>query len=103
MMLRKILIGLFIAGSVLWFLSGAAIDFLYFSNLPRVLDETSGHIYRVVVSHGSVRFATAREVGTLQLMNNGLPVAGLVFVSTLLLGLRLGVLHVRKNTTSAGS
>jgi hypothetical protein len=103
MMLRKILIGLLIGASVLWFLSGAAIDFLYFSNLPRVLDEKTGHIFRVVVSHGSVRFATAREVGTLQLMKNGLPVAGLVFVSTLLLGLRLGVLHVRNSSTRAGS
>jgi len=71
------------------------MDFLYCSNLPKVPDKKTGHIYRMVVNHGYVRFGTDRDVRTQQLMKNGLPIAALLFMSALLLGLRLGVLHVR--------
>jgi hypothetical protein len=105
-MLRKILIGLLLGVSVLWFLLGAVIHTLYYNNLPRVPDKNTGHIYRVVVNHGAVRYGTDRDARTLRLMQNGLPIAGLLFASALLLGLKLGVLHVRgeaprvKNSTN---
>jgi len=100
-MFRKILIGLLLAASALWGLLLAALHLLYSSNLPSVPDKDTAHIYRMVVNHGFVRFATDREVRTLQLMENGLPIAMVLFMSAIVLGLRLGVLHIRGEAPKA--
>jgi hypothetical protein len=94
-MCRKILIGLLICASILWCLALVALQVLYSSHLPSVPNSNTGEIYRMVVNHGRVRFGTDREVRMLRVMEHGFPIAGLVFLSALLLGLRLGVLYVR--------
>ena len=86
-MLRKTLIGLLLAMSVSWFLLGAAIQWFYYSQLPKNPDIDTGQTIQVIVNHGSVRFGTVNQGRTLRLMQNSLPVAGLVFAVTLLVGL----------------
>src|SRR5262249_2475491 len=102
-MLRKKLILLLLVVSVLWGLLGAAAHWYYYYDLPKTPDYNTGHIHRVVVNHGSVRYGSAEQARVLELLQNGLPVAGLLFAVALLAGLRLGVLHVRgKGTTGTG-
>lgn len=100
-MLRRMLIGLLLGVSVLWAVFLAAIHLLYSSRLPSAPDSRTGHIYRMVVNHGYVRFGTDRESRILRVMENGLPIAGIVFASASLLGLWLGVFHIRGETPHA--
>jgi hypothetical protein len=103
-MFRKTLIGLLLALSVSWSLLGAAMQWFYYYDLPKNPDNSTGRTNQVIVNHGSVRFGTENQARTLRLMQNGLPVAALLFVVALFVGLKLGVLHVRgKGTTGNGS
>jgi hypothetical protein len=92
---RKVLI-LSVAGlCALGFFLAADLDFWNYNHLPKVPDENTGHIHRMVVSHGSVRFGTDHDVRLKQLIHNGTPVAGIIFLLDLLIGLHVGVFHIR--------
>src|ERR1700683_3457887 len=70
-------------------------DTSYFSKLPRTPDEKTGRIYRMVVSHGSVRYSSNRELENLKTIDGLQVPSALLFLLTLLWGLKTGALHVR--------
>lgn len=102
-MVRNILIWLLLALSVLWFLLGAATQWFYYSTLPKNPDDKTDQVHQVVLNHGSVRYGSANQARTLRVMQNSLPVAGLLFAVALLVGLKIGVLQVRGNGPTAKS
>lgn len=96
-MIRKMLVGAALVSSALWGLGGAAVDAFFCYSLPRTPNRGTGAVYRLVVSHGFVRFGTRGDVRMLRAMRDGAPVAALVFVAAVLVGLGWGVLRVRGN------
>jgi hypothetical protein len=96
---RKILIACPLGLAVGWFLFNVAINGYYYYGLPATPMKDTGHVYEMADMHGSKRFGTANEFRAQQIMKRGLDAAGLVFLGFLLLGLKLGVLHVRGEKT----
>lgn len=94
-MIRKIVLALLCAVCALWGIVGAAIELWFYYRLPKALDNSTGCVYRLIVSHASVRFATEGDVRLFSLIHRGLPIACLLFASALLLGLCLGVFYIK--------
>lgn len=102
-MVRNILIWLLLALSVSWFLLGAAIQWYYYSTLPKNPDDKTDQVHQIVVNHGSVRYGSPNQARTLRMLQNSLPVAGVLFAAALLVGLKIGVLQARGNGPTAKS
>jgi hypothetical protein len=101
-MMRKKIIGLLLAISVFWGLTGAITHLAYFDNLPSVPDNSTGRTHRLVADHGAVRYGTEREVRAQRVLHDGLFVAVFLFLATLVFGLRTGMLPIRGNTPASG-
>jgi len=90
------ILGLLLGCFSLWIVVSVWIDISFSSNLPRVPDETTGRIYRMVVNHGTIRYGSAGEVRFRKTAENCMPVAILLFLTASVLGLKWGILHFRK-------
>jgi hypothetical protein len=66
----------------------------YYAELPKAPDPTTERTYRMVVSHGSVRYGSQRELHWLQGVEQAFPVGALLIVPAGLLGLGWGIFHV---------
>jgi hypothetical protein len=94
MRIRKIFLGLLLGIFGLSVLSGIGIDLCYFAKLPKALDEKSGHTYRLVVTHGSIRYGTEREIHALKMVDDFLPIGMLFFLLAAVLGMSWGIVKV---------
>ena len=97
--LSKRIITLLLTLFAAWVVLAVGIDVYYFESLPRAPDEGAGRTFRMVVSHGSVRYGSAREFRVLRVVEGSLPIPGFLFLAALALGLRYGHLHVRRGPT----
>ncbi len=77
-------------------LSSICIETSYFRYLPRLPDENFGRTNRIVVSHGSVRYGSEREIQLLGSINKFAPFAGILFLAALAFGIKSGDFHVKK-------
>ena len=91
---RKITYILLLGGFSIWVIAFAWVDLSYFSNLPKIPDEKTGRINRVIVSHGSVRYGSGREVRILKMIENFQPIAIVSFLVAVTLGLTSGDMKV---------
>jgi type IV secretory pathway TraG/TraD family ATPase VirD4 len=62
----------------------------YSSNLPTRMDETSGHIYQMVVNHGFVVYGTDTEFRAFRWVENLQPFAIACALVAVIIGLRYG-------------
>jgi hypothetical protein len=102
-MLRKKIIGLLLAASVVWGLLCGITHLVFFDNLPSAPNKSTERTYRLVVDHGAVRYGTEREARAQEVLHDGFFVAVFIFIATLAFGLRTGVLRLRSNTPAWGS
>ena len=91
-----ILLAVFAASAVaaIW------IDASYWAKLPSAPDEQSGRTYRIVVSHGFVRYGSWRQLWIKKTIDELSPIAGFVFLAAVLLGLVYG--DIRLGPTGRG-
>ncbi len=92
---RKTLLGVLLGFFFIFVGAAVFIDQYYFVHLPKAPDETLGLTEKVVVSHGSVRYASLKELRTFQLIQNIFPCAALSFVAAIGLGMKWGFFKVR--------
>ena len=92
---RKILYSFFLGFFVVALIASAVVQLGYSSNLPPQQDENSGHVYRIVVNHGSVVYGTDREFRAYRWVDNLQPVAVVGAFVVLILGLSFGDLKMR--------
>ena len=71
-----------------------AVDLTYYVRLPRESNPVTGQVNQVVVSHGSVRYASEHQLRFRALILRMWPIAPSLFFAALVLGLKGGVLHV---------
>jgi len=88
--IKTIVISL-IGGFVAWVLFFCCIHLSYASNLAEVPDGKSGHIYRMVVNHGFVRYGTERELHALRWAENSQIIAIAFLVVAIILGVKYDV------------
>ena len=94
MNIRKTFLGLLLGLFGLEVLSSIVIHLFYFSSLPKSPDAQTGQIYQMVVSHGSIRYGSAQELHIFQTIDALLPVAGLLFLLAVMLGLSWGIFKI---------
>jgi hypothetical protein len=70
------------------------IDLSYYLWLPRKPDAGTARIHQVVVSHGSVRYGSERELRFRAVVLKMMPVPMMLFFTALLLGLKWGVFRI---------
>jgi len=97
--LSKTIITVLLAGFAAWVVTAVGIDSYYFGSLPRTPDEGAGRTYRMVVSHGSVRYGSEGEFRALRVIEGSLPIAGFLFLGALALGFRYGHFRIRRGPT----
>ena len=100
MKFRKTILALLLGVFSLWVIAFAWIHVSYTSSLPQVPDENTGHIYRMVVNHGFVRYGSAEELHALQAVEYAQPVAILLFLLAVVLGISWGIFGIAKGRTS---
>jgi hypothetical protein len=94
MKLRKTVFALLVSGIFAWLIPCVWIQLSYCSKLPEAPDEKTGHTYRMIVNHGFVRYGTERELHILKAADHAQGVAGLLFLSAVVLGLRWGMVKI---------
>src|SRR5262249_8224919 len=92
--IRKIFLGLLLGLFSLEVLAGIGIHLFYFSSLPKSPDVQTRQIYQIVVNHGSIRYGSARELHVFKRIDDLLPVAGLLFLLAVVLGLSWGIFKI---------
>lgn len=95
---RKILIGALLGSSFAAFLLLACVECYYYSSLPGAPDENTGRVYKMLVNHGFVRYGSQAQRRIFQITKDIFPVAGLLFLTAIVLGLRWGILYVRETS-----
>ncbi len=100
MKLRKTILALLLGVFSLWVIAFAWIHVSYSSSLPGAPDEKTGHIYRMVVNHGFVRYGSAGELHVLQAIEDFQPVAILLFLLAVVLGMSWGIFQIAKGRKS---
>jgi hypothetical protein len=95
--IKTIVISL-LASFVAWVLFFCCIHLSYASNLPQVPDEKTGHIYRMVVNHGFVRYGTERELHTFRWAENSQIIAIAFLVIAIILGAKYDVFKKTKGS-----
>ena len=91
---RKPLLGVFIGLFVASVLAYISIDIYYYIELPNAPDQSRERTQRMVVSHGSVRYGSERELHALRAVEELFPMGAGLFLAALLLGLRWGIFHI---------
>jgi hypothetical protein len=92
--LRKTILTLLLGVFSMWVIAFAWIHLSYSSNLPGVPDEKTGRIYRMVVNHGFIRYGSERELHILKTIEDFQPIAILLFLLAVVLGLIWGVFKI---------
>jgi hypothetical protein len=92
--LRKAVLGVLIGSFVACVAAAISIDQYFYLSLPRFADEKTGHVCKLVVSHGSVRYGSQGELHALQAVQEVFPMGAILFLAAVLLGLRWGIFHV---------
>jgi len=77
---RKILYALLLGLFSMQIIAAAWLHVSYSSNLPKMPDEKTGRIYRMVVNHGFVVYGSEREVRNLRMVENSQPIAIVCFL-----------------------
>ena len=95
MAIRKTIIVLLFAGFAAWVLFFCWIHLSYASNLPQVPDGKTGHVYRLVVNHGFVRYGTEGELHTLRWAENSQTIAIAFLAIAIVLGVKYDVFKKR--------
>ena len=72
-----------------------SIHLYYYSSLPGVPDEKAGRTHKMSVQHGFVRYGSEKEFRALQMIENCFPVATVLFLTAVVLGLKWGIFHIR--------
>ena len=88
------ILALLLSGFVAQLLAAVWIQISYSSNLPRVPDDKAGRICQIVVNHGSIRYGTQRELDILRTVDGLQPVAILLFLLAIVLGLTWGIFKI---------
>lgn len=102
MKFRKAILALLLGVFSLWVIVSASIHVFYSSRLPGAPDEKTGHIYRMVVNHGFVRYGSAGELHLLQAVEDFQPVAICLFLLAAVLGMSWGIVQIAKGRKSNG-
>jgi hypothetical protein len=89
------MIALFFCAFVGWVAAAVWIDGSYFSRLPKAPNEKAGRVYRMVVSHGSIRYGSERELHNLRTIEELRLPAIMLFLVAILWGLKSGDLKIR--------
>jgi hypothetical protein len=97
--LRKTILALFLGAFAVWVAIAVWIDGSYFSRLPKTPNPTAGRTYRMVVSHGSIRYGSEREFQNLRLVGELRLPAIMLFLIAVLWGLKSGDFHIRGAST----
>ena len=92
--LRKTILALLLGGFAFQCLAAIWLQLSYFSSLPKVPDDTAGRICRMIVQHGSVRYGSERELYVLQTVESFQPVAILLFLLAVVLGMSWGIFKI---------
>jgi hypothetical protein len=87
---RKIIIALFLGCFATSVIASVWLDLSYSSNLPTIPDEKSGHIYRMVVNHGFVVYASEQEFRIYRWVENSQPFAIVCFFIAVIIGWKYG-------------
>jgi len=87
---RKIIYALLLSIFAMQTIASVWLHFSYSSNLPKMPEEKSGRIYRMVVNHGFVVYGSEREFYIFQIVQNSQPIAVMCFLIFLMVGLRSG-------------
>jgi hypothetical protein len=95
--LRKIIIYLLFAAFAAYVIFAVWIDLSYFLSLPKAPEEQTGRIYRMVVSHGSVRYGSVHELQYRKALDDFRLVPIVAFFCAVVLGLKWGILHIGKS------
>ena len=95
-MIITVLLTLFAACVV----AAVGIDIYYFQSLPRTPDEGAGRTFRMVVSHGSIRYGSAREFRILKMVEGLFPISSFLPLAALVLGLRYNHFQIRRGATT---
>ncbi|MES1181047.1 MAG: hypothetical protein ABUL66_04205 [Verrucomicrobiota bacterium] len=74
----------------MWIIAYAWLHVSYSSNLPKMPDEKTGRIYRMVVNHGFVVYGSEREVRVLRNVENFQPIAIVCFLIVVTTGFLSG-------------
>ena len=88
--LRKVLYALLFGCFVTELIAGVWVHLSYSSNLPTTPNESSGHIYRMVVNHGFVVYGSDVQFRAYRWVENLQPFAIVCFLVALIVGLRYG-------------
>jgi hypothetical protein len=96
MKLRKTILALLLGVFSLWVIAFAWIHVSYSSNLPGAPDEKTGHIYRMVVNHGFIRYGTEQEFHTLKMVEDFQMIAALAFLLAVVLSMSWGIIKIAK-------
>jgi hypothetical protein len=94
---RKLTITLLLGAYGIYVLVLCWTDISYYSRLPKNPDPNSGKVHRMVVSHGSVRYGSERELRFRERLLGLTPIPHVVFFAALVLGLKWGVLQIGKS------
>jgi predicted MPP superfamily phosphohydrolase len=87
---RKIIYALLLGCFAMWVIAFAWFHVSYSSNFPKMPDEKTGRIYRMVVNHGFVVYGSEREVRVLRNVENSQPIAIVCFLVVFTVGLLSG-------------
>ena len=87
---RKIIYALLLGCFATWVIVFAWLHLSYSSNLPKIPEEKSGRIYRMVVNHGFVVYGSEREFRILRTAENSQPIAIVCFIIVVIVGLKSG-------------
>jgi hypothetical protein len=82
---RKVILALLLGCFGMWILASVWIHNSYFLNLPKMPDEKSERIYRMVI-RGSDHYGSERELHTLGFIENSRPIAFLCFLVAVTVG-----------------
>jgi hypothetical protein len=103
MTIIKTIVILLLASFVAWVLFFCWIHLSYASNLPGAPDEKTGHVYRMVVNHGFVRYGTEQELQALRWAENSQIIAIASLVVAIILGVKFDVFKKRAVGGDMGS
>ena len=93
---HKFIITLLVFAFGTYVLTVVSTDLVYYARLPRVAVSATGQTYRLIVCHGSVRYASEKQLHFRQTLLHVAPLPIVGFFVALVLGLKWGELKMAK-------
>ena len=93
---RKTALGVLLGSFAACVAAAIFIHLYYYSALPRTPDERAGRTLRMEVNHGSVRYGSTGELRAFRVIEGIFPFAAFPFLAAVFLGLKWGIIQVRK-------